>query len=346
MKRKLILLTTVLSCIAASSYAQIDKHFSMFSDTKVQINPAAAGFFRAKYNIQANYRRQWAASSSPFTTYSANYEMRVYEENFGKKFIAGGLYFFNDVVGDSKYVQTQIVVPVSYAIRLNDFNFLSFGISPGFFQRNVRNTDFTWSSQWDGLDFDETIDSRESLVGSKYSISKFDVGAGLFWEIELNEINSMSVGVSGNHLTRPKVNIFQEDLRMNRTLNVHYFGTFGRDGMNVTLKPSAMYSLQGPNSYVVFGSSFDFLLRGSSIHTGFYDRSSIEFGAHMRLNDALIFSTQIHKGGFTAGFAYDMVISSLSSFTNLRGASEFFISLRIGKAKGGGKLELDEDGDE
>jgi len=340
MKRKLIILT-VLTCIGSHSFSQNEKHFSMFSGTKVQINPATSGFYKSKYLMQANYRNQWASVTDfPFRTYSASFNMRAYTDDFGKKTVAGGMFFYNDVVGDNRYVQTQIVVPVSYSIRLNEYNHLSFGLSPGFYQRNVRSTNYTWSSQWTGTYFDEEINSREGILGDRYSLSKFDVGAGLYWETELSEINYMGFGVSGTHLTKSKINFFEEDHRMYRGLNVHYFGNFGREGLNVTFMPDVMYFMQGTNKYLVFGSRFDVLVRGQSIHTGFYDRTSLEFGTHLRLNDALILSTKIHNGKFSAGFSYDIVVSSLNNFTGARGASEFYISYRFGQGARAGTIEI------
>ena len=342
MKRKLIILT-VLTCIAGYSYGQTDKHFSMFSDTKVQLNPATSGFYSSKVMIQANFRQQWTAGGAPFRTYSASYDMRIYQDQFAQKFVSGGAYFFNDITGDNKYVQTNFVVPVSYALKLNEYNYLSFGVSPGFFQRSLRDRTFSWSSQWTGSEFNTDIDSRESILGERYTLSKFDVGAGMYWESELSELNKIGVGVSGFHLAKPKVNFFEEKERLDRTLNVQFFGEFGRDGLNVTFKPGMMYAMQGTNKYLVFGSNFDLLIKGESIHTGYYNRTSLEFGAHMRLNDAVILNAKLHNGAFTMGYAYDIIVSGLnSSVLGPRGASEFFLSYQIGTARVT-KIDLDDE---
>ena len=343
MKRKLIVLT-ILTCLFSSGmFAQIDKHFSMFSDTKVQINPATSGFFKAKYRLSANYRQQWTAATKPYTTYSASFNARVYENDWNTKFVSGGIYFYNDLSGDSKYLQTKIVLPVNYSIKLDDFNSLSFGLSPGFFQRTIRNTDLTWSSQWTGLAYDKTLTSGETIGSDKYAVSRFDVGAGIYWEIDLTDDSRMGVGISGDHLTKPKLGFYQEKERMYRSLNIQYFGVFGQEDTDLTIKPSAMFAIQGPNKYLVFGSTFDILLKGDSKHTSYYSRTSVEFGGHLRLNDAVIFSAFIHKGGLSAGFAYDVAISSINNLTGIRGASEFFLSYRIGKSKGKGTLELEDE---
>lgn len=347
MKRKLIGLA-IIFCVSNSVIAQIDQHFSMFSNTKVQLNPAAAGFYNARYQMMTNYRQQWkSAVTSPFNTYSANFDGRFYEQHHTKGgFAAGGIYFMNDYAADNKYSQLKIVLPMNYAVRIDRKNYFAFGISPSFFQRSIESSDFTWSEQWSGLGFDTDMSSGEYIKASNLSVSKFDIGAGVYWETEIDDFNKMSLGISGNHLTKPKINLFDEDVRMYRTLNVQYYGSFGRDGLDVTIKPSVLWTLQGPNQYLMFGSAFDFLLKGNSKHTGYFNRTSLELGAYLRLNSAFVTSVSLNLGGFSAGFAYDFTVNDLATATGVRGASEFILTYKIGKAKGKGQLDIDDERDQ
>ena len=341
MKRKLILIA-VISCITSQAYSQIDKQFSMFNQTKLQINPAAAGYFKAKYKFFANYRQQWwSVTQNPITTYSASFDTRMYEDYRGGKFVGAGLLFANDVSGDLKYNQLNIAVPVSYSIRLDDFNYLSAGIAPGYFQRSINNNNPTWDNQWTNRDgYDQTIPSGEQIFNDRYLIGRFDLAAGLYWEFNYDEYTYMSLGVSGNHITKPKINYLPDDERMYRSMNVHYFGNFGQEDFPLTFRPSAMWTIQGPQQSLTFGTTIDILLRGESKMTGYYNRTSLELGGHFRLDDAVIGSLALHTGGFSAGVAYDFVISSLKNVTGIQGATEFFIYYRMGKPQGKGKLEL------
>ncbi|MFD1553691.1 hypothetical protein DNU06_10145 [Putridiphycobacter roseus] len=345
MKRKLILLTFIV-CVSGSAFAQIDKHFSMYDQTKIQINPAAAGFFDAKYKVFANYREQWRpATDPPLQTYSATFDTRLYEDRRKGKYVGAGLILSNDVGGDGSYTQLQVAVPINYSLRIGELHYLSFGISPGYFQRSVESSDLVWSSQWEeGIGFDNTLQSGELLLNDRYSVGAFDIGAGLYYEYAVDEYRFMTVGVSSGHLTRPKVQYTSVDERMSRTLNFHYFGNFGKADFPLTFKPSVMWGIQGPNQYLVFGSRFDILLsRGDSQYTGYYNRTSIEIGAHFRMQDALIASCALNKGGFTAGVSYDFTMSQMRTITKSQGATEFFISYKMGKSKGRGQLDISED---
>ena len=342
MKRKLILIA-IVGTISLKANAQIDKQFSMFSETKIQINPAAAGFFKARYKLFANYRQQWWAlmQDQPITSYSASFDGRFYEDLQEGRFVGGGIVFANDVAGFSGYTQLDISVPVNYSLRLDRFNTLSFGVAPGYFQRSIENRDLTWSNQWDNvLGFDQTLESGELLLNNRYLVGRFDLAAGLYWEFNYDDFTFMTLGVSGDHITRPKINFLPSDHRMNRTLNVHYFGNFGADDFPLTFRPNVMWTIQGSDQSLIFGTTIDILLRGESKMTGYYDRTSIELGGHFRYNDAVVGSFALNTGGLSFGVAYDFTISSISNITSYQGATEFFLYYRMGQPKGPGQIEV------
>jgi len=343
MKRKLTLFA-LLGLISSQAYSQIDEQFSMYSETRVQINPAAAGFFKAKYKFFTNFRRQWwAIPDQPATTYSASFDTRVWEDLKAGRSIGGGLFFSNDVSGDLRYNQLNIAVPINYAIRLDDYNKLSAGIAPGYFQRSIADNSPTWDNQWSNFNgFDQTRPSGEQIFNSNELVGRFDLAAGLYWEFNYDEYVYMSLGVAGNHITRPKINFLPEDNRMRRSLNLHYFGNFGREDFPLTFRPSAMWTIQGPQQSLIFGTSIDILLRGESKMTGYYNRTSIELGGHFRYNDAVIGSLALHVGGMSFGAAYDYTISNLSNI-GVGGATEFFIYYRMGQPQGPGQIELIEE---
>ncbi len=345
MKRKLILIA-IIGSISIKAHSQIDEQFSMFSETKIQMNPAAAGFFKAKYKFFANYRQQWWAlmQDKPITTYSATFDSRIYEDQQEGRFVGGGIIFSNDEAGFSGYNQLNVSVPINYALRLDQYNYLSFGVAPGYFQRSIGNRELTWSNQWDNKDgFDPTLPSGEALINNKYLVGRFDLAAGLYWEFNYDDFTFMSLGVSGSHLTRPKINFLPEDHRINRTLNVHYFGNFGADDFPLTFKPSAMWTVQRADQSLVFGTTIDILLRGESIMTGYFNRTSIELGGHFRYADAVIASFMLHTGGVSLGVAYDFTMSSISNITGYQGGTEFFLYYRMGQPKGKGQLEVVEE---
>ncbi len=312
--------------------AQQDKHFSMFYASKSQINPASAGFFEGDFQLFTNYRNQWSkVSDNPYNTISAAFDTRI---EAGNGFIGTGINFYNDKSGVTQYSVNQISVPVNYAISLNRTSHLSFGLSPGFYQRSIKNTNVTWDNQWVGTEFNTTISSGELIPNENYSVGKFDLGAGAYWQGELSKYSWLAFGVSVAHLLKQKINYLINEQGLYRKLTFSAFGQFSQHNSNFTLKPSAIASFQGPNSYYVIGSGYDFLLKGQSLHTGFYNKMSIEFGTYFRINDALILNALFHMSGLDIGASFDLNVSSLNVSTGGFGAMEFFLAYRLKKARG------------
>ncbi len=58
MKKKIGFLALALG-LSVSGIAQQDKHFSMFAEAPVYLNPAAAGFSPGNLQLFTNFRMQW-----------------------------------------------------------------------------------------------------------------------------------------------------------------------------------------------------------------------------------------------------------------------------------------------
>ncbi|HIP36393.1 MAG TPA: type IX secretion system membrane protein PorP/SprF [Crocinitomix sp.] len=331
MKKVILSVGVLLGCVINIS-AQQDKHFSMFYASKSQINPASAGFFEGDFQLFTNFRNQWTkVSDNPFRTFSGAFDTRI---EAGNGFLGTGINFYNDVSGDTKYTVTQVIVPINYAIKLNRTSHLSFGLAPSFYQRSLKTTNVTWDSQWTGVDFNTGLNSGEAIPSQNLSVGKFDLGAGIYYQGDLSKYSWIAFGVSASHLTKQKINYFDIDNGLYRLLSFQAYGSFSQNNSNFTLKPSAIASWQGPNAYYVIGSGFDFMLKGNSLHTGYFQRTSIEFGTYFRVKDALILNAIFHSTGFSVGASFDLNVSTLNVATGGFGAMEFYLAYKIRKPRG------------
>ena len=95
-----------------------DKHFSMFTESPVFMNPATAGFSTEQLQFFTNFRSQWlTVSDDPYRTISASVDFRMLDPDAtkAKSFMGAGINFYNDKAGISNYTTNIITFPINYA---------------------------------------------------------------------------------------------------------------------------------------------------------------------------------------------------------------------------------------
>ena len=325
MKRLFLLVLVVVLSFSAKS--QQDKHFSMFAESPVYLNPATAGFFPGQLQLFTNFRMQWVtAMDNPYRTISASTDWRMFDDG---NFMGMGVNFYNDISGDSQFMINEVTVPINYAIEVARDNHISLGLQAGWYSRTILNSNLTWDNQWTGTEFNSTVPSNENLFGQNLSLNKFDLSAGFYWYAHLNKQTKVSLGVAGHHLTKQKINIFSDEDKLFRKLTLHGQMEFRRRNSNLSIIPAFYGFIQGPNMALTFGSNFRYILGGASRVTGYFKEKALSFGVYHRLGDAIIANVIFDISGFSVGAAYDLNVSSLNKATNGVGGFEFFLRYRM-----------------
>lgn len=325
---KKLIFIGIFAGFASMANAQADKHFTMFAESPLGLNPAAAGLHPGQMQVFTNFRMQWlTASDNPFRTISASFEGRLFDQGNGH--LGTGVAFYNDLAGDGLYQINEVVVPINYAISISRTHYLSFGIQPGFYQRTLNSSALTWENQWTGIAFDQTYDPNELLLSGNLNLSRFDMGAGVYWYGDINKNTKITLGVSGQHLTKQRVNFYGEDDKLFRKVTFHGQAEFKKQNSNLSFVPAFYSFIQGPNKELVLGSNFKYQLRGASRHTGYFDEVSLSFGVYYRVGDALMANIIFDMAGFSVGAAYDLNISKLNVATGGIGGMEFFLRYRL-----------------
>ena len=117
-------------------------HLSQFHQAPLLVNPALTGVFNGDQRAILNYRNQWASVADPFTTYAFSYDMSLFKEKGKNKYLGGGIYFFRDVAGDTKYSTTSANLSLSSIITLDGGHDLSVGLQGGFAQKSIDENSF------------------------------------------------------------------------------------------------------------------------------------------------------------------------------------------------------------
>lgn len=329
---KLSTLVITVFCFGVLSIdvkAQEDRHFSMFYGNTLELNPAASGMYSGRYQFFANYRNQWSAvNPNLITTMSASANGRVYEIGQGDSFIGGGLGFYNDVAGVGKMKTTALRLSASYAVEVQKDQFLSGGVQLGMIQRSLDFSNFTWSSQWDGVEFNTGVLSGEDMIGA--STTGLDVNAGIYYFGAVNDGLTIDGGVATHHLTTPNIGVVLEDENLLRKYVVNVGANFAVPHSKIGFSPHAFAFFQGPNQEITFGTDVKYFIKESSKYTGYSDETSVSLGAYYRTGDAVYSTLFFNTSGFSFGFSYDFNTSGLSKATNGLGGMELMLRYRLG----------------
>lgn len=328
----IVTLTALATFVSLNSTAQQDKHFSMFTASPVFLNPATAGFSTEQLNLFTNYRTQWlTVSDDAYRTISASVDWRMLDPDASKltNFMGAGINFYNDRSGVSHYTTNIITFPINYAIQVGEADHLSFGLQPAFYQRTITGDNLTWDTQWTGVEFDEGVDNNELLLNQNLNITRFDIGAGAYWDKRVGKNSRINVGIAGHHLTKQRVNILNDDSKLFRKLTIHSEGDFQTANTNVQIKPALLAFIQGPNKALTFGTAFRFAFKPQSQHTGYFNNMHMTLGGYLRVNDAIIATGMIEMHTLSFGASYDLNVSRLNVASKGVGAMEFFLRYKL-----------------
>jgi len=278
--------------------------------------------------VFSNFRMQWlTASDEPFRTNTGAIDWRFTQANSGG-FLAAGLMFYNDAAGASNFQTNIFSVPICYAIEVGKENHLSIGIQPGYYQRTVSTDGLTWDNQWAAIQFNTALPSNEGGASGQ-QVSTFDIGMGIFWYANLSKLTRVSLGLSGQHLTKQKIGYFSETDKLYRKMMLHGQFEFIIDGTGLAVMPAFMAFVQGPNKEITLGSQFRWHLRSGSQSTDRFNDIHFGIGAFYRTRDALLANFIIEFGGLGIGANYDLNMSGLTVATGGMGAMEFFLRWRV-----------------
>jgi type IX secretion system PorP/SprF family membrane protein len=329
------LLTLCAIALLTKASAQ-DVHFSQFNETPQLLNPATTGVYNGYIRGALNYRNQWTAMGSPYTTMAASVDVPMFDYNERKAHLGVGLNFFNDKAGDAGFGLTQVNLCVAGIIPVSRGSKLALGVTIGAAQHKANLNALTWESQYDGSGFDPTLYNNETAGVNSFMYA--DIGAGIFYEyfsgkatLDRNEQKRFGIGAAYFHINRPTQTYFSVTEKMYSKLVVNMNGFFDKTGTRLSVLPSAIYFLQGPNSELTLGCALRYRIRNGTKITGFYSETGLALGLHYRLKDAIIPSLMFEIQNFGLGLSYDLNVSSYKEASNMNGGFEITLKYHIDK---------------
>lgn len=315
-------LVAILFLIAADRAQSQDIHFSQYLSAPFNLNPSLTGDFTGDYRLIANYRNQWKSITVPFTTYGISGDMNKVG---GVNNLSAGLSVYSDRAGDSRLNTTIIQASGSYGypLTLDSAHSIYFGLMPGLVRQQIDYSDLQFDNQYDlqtGL-YNSNLSSGE--LQDRQAVTYFNLSAGLRWNFTLAPRHKIDVGLGVFNLTNAGKFYLSEKTSDLRRYNFHTNYQL-KVWKKVDILPSVLYTVQGENENMIFGSSMRYLYSNSTaLHGGMWYRN----------DDAFYLTAGLTYQSLFIGFSYDINTSVLRDASDGQGAYELSIIYVIRKFK-------------
>ena len=192
------------------TFAQ-DFHLSQIDKTIAMINPALTANYDGWEKLSFQHRSQWLGSGTQFTTSYGMAEFSIGRNKLmTRPFMGLGIYFTNDVGGDSKMSLKSSGLTLSGNLPLTKDKWFSAGLQASYTNRSADFSNLLFYSQWNGTQLDPSVNSGELNNYAAYSY--LDAGAGFSYNYRsrpnipvAGELLDFQIGVSFMHLNRPNI---------------------------------------------------------------------------------------------------------------------------------------------
>ncbi len=314
---KIISFVSFLFMLFEGAHAQ-DLHFSQFFNSPLTTNPANTGFIPdADYRIGAHYRNQWTTILSvPYKTMSAFGDAQLFRNKLENGWLGVGALILSDQAGTGSLTSTKIYGSLAYHQMLGNSSLLSAGFNLGWANKRIDRSKLKFPDQFNGKFFDNNVVSMVTLVNT--NVSYFDMQAGLNYAYFPEEDIYINAGYSIHHVNRPKESFFTDN-STDAIIPMRHIGFINailKVNPKVIINPNIYFTTQAKSTELVGGLNANYNLSQ-------YGEIQLVAGLYYRYKDAFIPMVGLEYKNIRVTFSYDVTTSSLNSFNNYRGASEF-----------------------
>lgn len=325
--KHLFIILSLLITIGIRSFSQ-DIHYTQFTSSPLNLNPALAGNFNNDYRLVMNGRQQWISIPVPYETFSASFDTKILRNLVPRSWFGAGILLNTDRAGDSEFGTTQVKLLLSYHRTMNKDStmVLSGGLNAAFNQNNINYNNLYWDYQFIGGQYIPNAPAGENFGQMDNKLTYFDCALGINMYYLINNKVPFNAGLSFLHLNKPKRSFFgNEDIDLNNNF-LFYSNSQLLINEEFSFLPSMMYMRQGKFREFDVGGFFKYDLDNITFRA-FY------FGAWMRLRDAGNVAIALDYQNVYIGISYDINTSKLTEASNGRGGLEIAIIYMFGRSK-------------
>jgi type IX secretion system PorP/SprF family membrane protein len=324
---KIIACCFIIFACHISTVSGQDIHFSQFNFSPLNQNPANTNLFDGDYRFVGNYKNQWPTVPVRYNTFSASAEMNFATLNNNDR-VGGGLLFFFDKAGDSRFTSLQTAISFSYLYNFgkNSQHALVYGIQFGIVNRNFSYAKLNFDNQWNGDAFDPNTAVDENFLRTRLNF--FDLNSGIAYRYTKNERTNFTVGFSVAHINQPSQTFYADNsVKLNPKFTVHT-RTQIKVSKNWDILPEVMYERQDTKQEFVLGAHAKYYLPVKSSH-----KIALNIGAYGRPIDAGWLHAGFDYDNFQFNLTYDINFSALNAASRYNGGIEASVIYIISKVK-------------
>ena len=326
-KLKLVVVVFAFAFIVNMVNAQ-DAHFSQYSYTPLNINPAMTGVFDGTVRVSNSYRSQWSGLGNGFKTLHLSVDAPIGKGQLKHNFFGVGFMLYQDKAGEAGFKTTVMDASLCYTTAMDDQleNYFSIGFQAGLNQNSIDLNKATWDSQWNGDAFDPTLPSRDGIQLPQKTY--VDLNAGLLYYYVPDGSNSFNVGASLSHIGSPSVSFYTlAETPLRQRLTAHTSAEIALDEERTAwIIPKMLYMKQGNQQEYMLGGYFRNKVQFKSRYTNYMKEAYFYGGAFYRWKDAFIVAARFEYNTLGLGISYDINASTLSDIAGASNAFEVNLS--------------------
>lgn len=311
----------VLAFMFASSDKAIgqDIHYSQYMYSPLNLNPALTGDFNGNFRAVINHRNQWNSISVPYLSSAVASDIKKWDDRWNGNYAGFGIVVQHDKSGEGALQQLQPMLSVAFKkfLDANKEQAVALGLRSGVMKKWIDFSKLTFPNQFDEGDFHQSIPSGEDE--SHFSITKFDLDAGVVHFYKKEKSPEIKTGYALSHINRPN----QSLLRNSNRIALHH-AVFSEvkipASKSTTLNVQLLYTHQKKANEWVIGGNLENILESN-------DENSylISGGLSYRVKDAILIYAGFGFDKWRIGFSYDVNVSGLKRASHSRGAYEISI---------------------
>ena len=213
----------------------------------------------------------------PWTTFSGSFDRKFYPKYGQQHFWSAGVLFNYDLQSQLVDINlTNINITGSWTKILNEQNLITIGGLAGYATRGFDATSSTFDSQWNGIEFDGSLQTGEDFNTQR--IGFFENALGLNYRWQRTARTKLDLGLAGYHLISPSIAFSdQDDRNLGARVTYTAVGSF-QLSEKLDIQLNGLYQTQEDSNELIFSGLGKIYLnqdRGKELqlHLGFGWRS-------------------------------------------------------------------------